>query len=618
MRTKTLADMMQYDAPKKLYDQVKQNSVTPAPNPNRYTMAFLPPLERKSWQGGFKIQLLDHSGTVIYNLTESDDDGYLCRDDTRRENYTVTLPANYVCSDCILRVRREVSIPELQLKRDYLSCADIVIQENLSCPSDCSDNGACINGTCMCDRLYKGDACQYQDECEDDIDCGDYGRCLDSQGTFYPKKKCFCQEGYFGVGCQANPTDFNIDVSSGTYNHKELNENINLYWKILEKTSEIEMVVQALTNNWITLGWKPADISIECSTFPVPRSGYPDQPDTDESIRPMYCADMVVGMAVGSLGRVRDLYSRDQSTPREDVWYGGTDSLTAATATEVDGITTVAFRRLLTSAEQSDHNFTDSDMMLVWARGRQQDEFYQTDEFKGHELGNSDYRGSLNVNFFDVGNEEGSCYNEFRYPSDCILSSNCMYFATWTVDEVEDEVHFEVVTADTQNHWVGIGFSEDTAMPDSDAIIGWVTADGELEITDRWMSRYAMPPMDDDDNIYNKAGSHVNGITSLSFSRKRITTDDMQDLALNCLYILFPIQGGTYDAENKRIGIHSKSPLVSTEKVCFDTCQYTTNKPFTVEEATTAAGIANSSSVGLLMILLSIHSIMTFSVCCTQ
>ncbi|XP_070569763.1 uncharacterized protein [Ptychodera flava] len=479
-------------------------------------------------EGGFKIQLLDHSGTVIYNLTESDDDGYLCRDDTRRENYTVTLPANYVCSDCILRVRREVSIPELQLKRDYLSCADIVIQENLSCPSDCSDNGACINGTCMCDRLYKGDACQYQDECEDDIDCGDYGRCLDSQGTFYPKKKCFCQEGYFGVGCQANPTDFNIDVSSGTYNHKELNENINLYWKILEKTSEIEMVVQALTNNWITLGWKPA------------------------------------------------------------------------------------------GAEQSDHNFTDSDMMLVWARGRQQDEFYQTDEFKGHELGNSDYRGSLNVNFFDVGNEEGSCYNEFRYPSDCILSSNCMYFATWTVDEVEDEVHFEVVTADTQNHWVGIGFSEDTAMPDSDAIIGWVTADGELEITDRWMSRYAMPPMDDDDNIYNKAGSHVNGITSLSFSRKRITTDDMQDLALNCLYILFPIQGGTYDAENKRIGIHSKSPLVSTEKVCFDTCQYTTNKPFTVEEATTAAGIANSSSVGLLMILLSIHSIMTFSVCCTQ
>ena len=58
----------------------------------------------------------------------------------------------------------------------------------------------------------------------------------------------------------------------------------------------------------------------------------------------MDCADIVVGVAKGELGRVWDGYTRDRSTPKADTEYGGTDSLTAALAFEDDQGTTVMFR----------------------------------------------------------------------------------------------------------------------------------------------------------------------------------------------------------------------------------------------------------------------------------
>ena len=59
----------------------------------------------------------------------------------------------------------------------------------------------------------------------------------------------------------------------------------------------------------------------------------------------MDCTDLVIGAARGAFGRVGDFYTRDRSTPREDEFWGGSGSLTAALAYEEDGITTVAFRR---------------------------------------------------------------------------------------------------------------------------------------------------------------------------------------------------------------------------------------------------------------------------------
>lgn len=55
---------------------------------------------------------------------------------------------------------------------------------------------------------------------------------------------------------------------------------------------------------------------------------------------------MVIGSAKGQLSRIRDYYSRDRSTPRQDEFYGGTDDLTAAYGFEdSSGYTTIMFRK---------------------------------------------------------------------------------------------------------------------------------------------------------------------------------------------------------------------------------------------------------------------------------
>lgn len=56
---------------------------------------------------------------------------------------------------------------------------------------------------------------------------------------------------------------------------------------------------------------------------------------------------MVIPM--GDLSKVQDFYTRDHGTPREDAVYDGTDSLTAAVASEdpTTGIVTAVFRKPL-------------------------------------------------------------------------------------------------------------------------------------------------------------------------------------------------------------------------------------------------------------------------------
>jgi len=63
----------------------------------------------------------------------------------------------------------------------------------------------------------------------------------------------------------------------------------------------------------------------------------------------MDCADIVIGAAIGRLSRVKDYYTPDRSTPKQDQFYGGTQSITAAIASEDSdtGITTLIFRRPL-------------------------------------------------------------------------------------------------------------------------------------------------------------------------------------------------------------------------------------------------------------------------------
>ncbi len=61
----------------------------------------------------------------------------------------------------------------------------------------------------------------------------------------------------------------------------------------------------------------------------------------------MDCMDMVIGRAKGGVGRVEDFYTPSRATPLTDVYFGGSSDLTAASAFERDGVTTVMFRKKL-------------------------------------------------------------------------------------------------------------------------------------------------------------------------------------------------------------------------------------------------------------------------------
>ena len=67
----------------------------------------------------------------------------------------------------------------------------------------------------------------------------------------------------------------------------------------------------------------------------------------------MDCTDIVIGTAIGNEARVGDYYTRDRSTPRHDEFYGGTQSLTAVLGREVDGVTTIMFRRKINGTKDS-------------------------------------------------------------------------------------------------------------------------------------------------------------------------------------------------------------------------------------------------------------------------
>ncbi|XP_063344970.1 tenascin isoform X1 [Pelmatolapia mariae] len=58
------------------------------------------------------------------------------------------------------------------------------------CPSDCQDQGRCIDGKCECFEGFGGDDCSIE-LCL--LDCGDYGHCVDGS--------CLCEDGFIGEDC---------------------------------------------------------------------------------------------------------------------------------------------------------------------------------------------------------------------------------------------------------------------------------------------------------------------------------------------------------------------------------------------------------------------------------
>ncbi|CAG0924190.1 unnamed protein product, partial [Notodromas monacha] len=273
-------------------------------------------------------------------------------------------------------------------------------------------------------------------------------------------------------------------------------------------------------------------------------------PKGDKALHAMDCADIVIGTARGAAHRIEDYYTRDRSTPREDAYWGFRSDITASFGVEEDGVTTIAFRRKLDASEPTDHSIVDDEMTVIWARGQEpgmyvhspasgleqgaasDPDFYRPDEIKYH--GKKDQRGVISLNFYQedakektAADEEDSdiCGGQFSYPRTCSGLSDCEYMAKWEYDEDTDKVKFTITSRHTKNRWTGIGFSKDTRMGQSDAVLGWIDRSGRAFIADMWIKGYTAPELDSNQDISDTSVVLEDGVVTVKFTRPRVSKD---------------------------------------------------------------------------------------------
>lgn len=93
----------------------------------------------------------------------------------------------------------------------------------------------------------------------------------------------------------------------------------------------------------------------------------------------------------------------------------------------------------------------------------------------------------------------------------------------WTFHKDHGEIDFAVDAA-TAN-WIGLGFSPNGDMKGADMVMGWVTDDGDVHMTDRFATSHRMPKVDDTQSIWSVAGgrfsSHEKGmpVKAISFEK---------------------------------------------------------------------------------------------------
>lgn len=123
-------------------------------------------------------------------------------------------------------------------------------------------------GRCKCDRLYYGDRCQFRDECWEDSDCGDHGKCIDVEATTAPKQQCYCQLGWFGPGCIKRSPVKSTEIDFTVYTERKLSDTFHLYWRILKEHKELEVVMVVNGTSYAAVGWRPRSLTSSCKNFP--------------------------------------------------------------------------------------------------------------------------------------------------------------------------------------------------------------------------------------------------------------------------------------------------------------------------------------------------------------
>ena len=116
----------------------------------------------------------------------------------------------------------------------------------------------------------------------------------------------------------------------------------------------------------------------------------------------------------------------------------------------------------------------------------------------------------------------------FQYPLGC-LEDECTYKVTWTQIDNDIEVTVSGIVQD-ESDWIGVGFSENNVMPQTDIIVGFFDSEGKAVIKDYYAVGYSPPQEDESQDIKESTLARKDGLTTMTFKRSISTTDEVMFL----------------------------------------------------------------------------------------
>ena len=76
-----------------------------------------------------------------------------------------------------------------------------------------------------------------------------------------------------------------------------------------------------------------------------------------------------------------------------------------------------------------------------------------------------------------------------------------------------------------ESDWIGVGFSENNVMPQTDIIVGFFDSEGKAVIKDYFAVGYSPPKEDESQDIKESTLARKDGLTTMTFKRSISTTD---------------------------------------------------------------------------------------------
>lgn len=300
-----------------------------------------------------------------------------------------------------------------------------------------------------------------------------------------------------------------------------------MYWKILDESQELEVLLEAKATGWIAMG-----LSLD-GTMPSGAEG----------------ADITMGwVSDAGIPQVYDYHSTARSIPDLD----SQQNVTLLLGEEEDGLTKLLFRRPLDRGSDTQDRtwLTGNDLSrVIWAINS------DTDPTSPTVWNKHDAKGAANFQL----SQASECID----PSDLnvFTSPDGRYSLTWAITSNFAQFSMKAAT----NGWVAMGLSPSGTMSDADMMVGWVDDDDQVHLTDRSSSGYVQPEIDDSQDFLDVDGSETTFETVVSW-RRPLNTGDPQDIPITAGEISLLWAYGTYDGtDDLDISAHSSRGVATVD-----------------------------------------------------